>query len=107
MKNTRVLLASVVVYMTLTGAASFFFGRTFSARGFEDVENFKKAAAGAGFSQTQTELLRSTLLSLHHSTDSYVSSVAGLVTMATVLLLIIPMWSAFLAPKIASPAPVN
>ena len=107
MKNTRVVLASVVVYMTLTGAASFFFGRTFSARGFEDVENFEEAAAGAGFSQTQTELLRSTLLSLHHSTDSYVSSVAGLVTMATVSLLIIPMWSAFLAPKIASPAPVK
>jgi len=107
MKNTRVLLASVVAYMALTGVASFFFGRTFSARGFEDVENFEKAAAGAGFSHTQTELLRSTLLSLHHSTDSYVSSVAGLVTMATVLLLIIPMWSAFLAPKIASPAPVK
>ena len=107
MKNTRVLLASVVVYIALTGVASFFFGRTFSARGFEEVENFEKAAAGAGFSHTQTELLRSTLLSLHHSTDSYVSSIAGLVTMTTVLVLIIPMWSAFPAPKTESPAPVK
>ena len=105
MKNTRVLLTSVVVYIALTGVASFLFGRTFSACGFEEVENFEKAAAGAGFSHTQTELLRSTLLSLHHSTDSYVSSVAGLVTMATVLVLIIPMWSAFLTPKIGWPAP--
>lgn len=96
MKNTRVLLTSVLAYMALTGVASFFFGRTFSVRGFEDIENFEKAADGAGFSHAQAELLRSTLLSLHHGTDSYVSSMAGLVTMATVLVLIIPVWSAFL-----------
>lgn len=99
MRNTRVLLASVVAYMAITGVASFFFGRTFSARGFEDIENFEKAADGAGFSHAQTELLRSTLQSLHRSTDSYVSNVAGLIMMATVLVLVIPMWSAFHASK--------
>ncbi len=107
MKNTRVLLSSVVVYMALTGVASFFLGRTFSVRGFEDIENFERAAEGAGFSHAQTELLRSTLLSLHHATDSYVSSMAALVAMATVLVLIIPVWSAFLPMQARSSPPMH
>lgn len=99
MKHTRILIASLAIYMTVVGVASWFFGRTFDLRGFEEIENLEKAAGGAGFSHAQTELLRSTLLTLHHTTDSYVSSLAGVLSVATVLILIIPMWSALLASR--------
>ena len=105
MNNSRILTASVIVYMALTGCALFTFGRTFSNRGFEDIEAFELAATGAGFNPAQTELLRSTLLTLHRSTDAYVSSVAGLVSMATVLVLIIPIWAHVLSLTMASPLP--
>lgn len=99
MKNQRLLNASVIAYMVVTGIALFAFGRMYSMRGFEDIENFEKAATGAGFSQAQTDLLRGTLLGLHRSTDSYVSSCAGVVAMATVLVLVIPMWSYLLSSR--------